>query len=121
MGPIEYDNDQKHKEYKSLLDTLKKKRISRGMIAKKIKVDKSTLTRIYNDKNPNPQRCLHYMGLIKTEFAQDLDLEVSETEGPYGRKFQLIDQKMDLLLQELQEIRESNARIEKALNIPEEE
>lgn len=118
MPEIEYDSDQKHKEYKNLLDTLKKKGIVREIIAEKIKVNRSTLTRIYNEERPNPQRCLHYIELIKKGFAEDLGLEVTDSGNPYDRTIQLVDQKIDLLVQELRALKESNARIEKALNIP---
>jgi len=115
---VEYDSDQNHREFKGLLDTLKKKGISREIVAKKLKINKSTLTRIYNAGNPNPQNCLHYNELIKKEFGKELGLETEAPPVPYDTMIKRLNRKMNFLQKEIQALRESNARIEKALNIP---
>ena len=107
---INYDITHARKEFKEIIDDLKAQGISRDDITDKLKeakkkLDKSTITRYYNDlpegKTHNLKLLLRYTNWIKESYQSELGLVINESAGEY----ETLKQRLDEVLKELRFLR----------------
>ncbi|HWB90246.1 MAG TPA: hypothetical protein VG605_00275 [Puia sp.] len=104
MDLPEYHNTAKaHQEFKGIIDQLKAQRISRDDISDRLaengkRIDKSTITRFYNDplegKTHNLKLLYRYTNWIKEAYPKELGLETEEAKGEYDHLEELMNKSL---------------------------
>ena len=117
MPNPKFNNDILYQKFKTLLDALEEKGYNHSDVAERIGVDKSTISTYYNEKKKNtnsPKKYREYIDKIEKKFEKELGL-VSEPETEYDSLRHFFEKKMIELLEEVQDLKAGQKRLEKQL------
>lgn len=112
-------NDDLYQEFKTLLDTLDEKGYNHSSVAEGIGVDKSTISIYYSDKKKDtnsPKKYREYIDRIKKKFVKELG-QLQESLSQYDSLRLFFEKKMAELLEEIQDVKANQKRLEKRLKI----